>query len=1321
MISFKVVKSEEHLKPTLLTKDCRACGQAYRLIAFDDEPVHLCPRRQNAPTMGVPASEYSDELLIKATLGERYFIEEILDKGGMGVVYKARHAVLSNSVAIKVLHQRKQASSLKRFFREARLASKIKHPNIVYIQDFGMLPNGLPYLVMEYVTGATLAVKLSRGPLDPLQACQIAVQIARGIEAVHDAGIVHRDLKPENIILTHQGAVQDQVKIIDFGIAKEVRTTTPVPGEDAEPGLSGLHRLTPLNQTAGDTKAASAIEGSPSLTRAGAFIGSPRYMSPEQIQGEELDARSDQYAFGCILYQMLTGSPPFSHASSVDLMEMHLTAPVTPPRVLCPNLTISDSLERLVMQTLSKKPAERFATMKELAQAIGREAELLMIERGLSVNVPVETAAWISSARGPAFVPARALRKYLIPAVLAVGVAVAALAWLGYRTMGGRSRMTTEQLMHARSLALSTLTELVRGSDVSLRAAALRALGLSHESSVRSTLEQALTDADPAIKTSASEALGLLGERAAVPALLAVLEKSTEAGVKISAARALDNIDERLGLAYLERCLHSSDAGTQSAAALALCARGGRAANAALTSLLGSRGLSNAAELTILDCLTRASDPEALSQLRTRITSGSGSSFESQMNAAGKLAQLGDDSGREFLRGLVARRDEHQLVAARLLASSADPSTVGIFRQILADSRATAAAQQLAAEGIGLSGEVADLALLVPYMSAGSAPTLRVAAARSTLQLSARDPAFLSQNTLAWVQVAVGDPSEIVRQTAVDTLAENVTHDIIPVLLGLLRDRHSAVRQRVVRALGQRASAAVISALRRGLSDPDQEVRMETIRALRRAILASAPSRAAALSNLKDALLPVLKDGTRAEQLIARSQLHQLGDTEQLRVLLASQRSTVPAERLAVVNENPHTPQLLREFLQDSDWSIRWSAARSLAELGDQAAVPVHKEALTRGGPESYAAAYWLGRLSNTAVKLPEIEQLFSNQDTTARLRLLETLAGLPAEVTAPLLQRASRDGEPLVRLLVVALLSERMTTGGPAPFLRALLGLVRDENLAVRMRASALLGRVEPVMQPNRPSGAALPSLDWSYLEPRASYDIAATADELAASNANKAAAEESVTLSVRAPTAVWFRIDSRSWQAAAHANVALPRGVHTVTTLDGPQSVELKTSQQLSLKESALEQLVSSGLHAIRKNNLREGQRALERALLVCSRNRKIEQPCNSLSYDLSFRLAAVYEEQGLLVEAMKELQRLDALTQARSERPEQRAAVAEGIRRLSSRLGQVIISSKGKRGCTQKTMWLPPGRHSVKQGSEAHIVEVRARQVLEVGSCK
>ncbi|MFO0580248.1 MAG: serine/threonine-protein kinase [Polyangia bacterium] len=136
---------------------------------------------------------------IGTVIGERYQILEMISHGGMGVVFKARHLTLKNIVAVKVLRRRSDSVTQKRFMQEARLASKIKHPNIVFISDFGVLPDGRSYLVMEYLEGPTLAAQLKQGPLDPLRACRIALQIARGMRAVHQHGIVHRDLKPQKV------------------------------------------------------------------------------------------------------------------------------------------------------------------------------------------------------------------------------------------------------------------------------------------------------------------------------------------------------------------------------------------------------------------------------------------------------------------------------------------------------------------------------------------------------------------------------------------------------------------------------------------------------------------------------------------------------------------------------------------------------------------------------------------------------------------------------------------------------------------------------------------------------------------------------------------------------------------------------------------------------------------------------------------------------------------------------------------------------------------------------------------------------------------
>ena len=182
------------IKPSPLTRVCPACRQTYQPISFGPAPAHRCPQASSGAPVARDAIEQSEiyDELVGATLAERYYFERVLDKGGMGVVYAARHNILGTPLAIKVVRQRRGGESLQRFFREAQLASKLRHPNIVYIQDFGLLPGGLPYLVMEMVPGKTLAALIRQGPLDPNKACRIALQVARGMQPVHAAGIVHR-------------------------------------------------------------------------------------------------------------------------------------------------------------------------------------------------------------------------------------------------------------------------------------------------------------------------------------------------------------------------------------------------------------------------------------------------------------------------------------------------------------------------------------------------------------------------------------------------------------------------------------------------------------------------------------------------------------------------------------------------------------------------------------------------------------------------------------------------------------------------------------------------------------------------------------------------------------------------------------------------------------------------------------------------------------------------------------------------------------------------------------------------------------------------
>ena len=270
-------------------------------------------------------------MLLGKTIDNRYLVEKRLGEGGMGVVYLARHVVLNKPVAIKVLRKAHDEAAWKRFVQEAQSASSVNHNNVVGISDFGVI-SGHAYLVMEYLDGETLTDLVNRGPTDPLRVARIGAQIARGLQAVHEKGVVHRDLKPDNIFLVEREGKKDVVKIVDFGLAK--------------------------------------IEAGQRLTQDGTVVGTAEYISPEQVTGQDTDARSDQYSLGCILYELLTAQLPFEGESTATLIYKHVYKSPKAPRKLRPEMKIPASLEAVVLKCMAKKPGDRFASMAALEQAL---------------------------------------------------------------------------------------------------------------------------------------------------------------------------------------------------------------------------------------------------------------------------------------------------------------------------------------------------------------------------------------------------------------------------------------------------------------------------------------------------------------------------------------------------------------------------------------------------------------------------------------------------------------------------------------------------------------------------------------------------------------------------------------------------------------------------------------------------------------------------------------------------------------------------------------------------------------------------------------
>lgn len=300
----------------------------------------------------------SDDALIGTTIDNRYLIEARLGEGGMGVVYRGRHVILNKPVAIKVLRKAHEESAWKRFVQEAQSASMINHTNVVAITDFGVISNHA-YLVMEFLEGQTLTEAINEGPLPAVRVCRIGAQIARGLQEVHEKGIVHRDLKPDNIFLLEREGKRDMVKIVDFGLAK--------------------------------------MDAGERLTMDGTVVGTAEYISPEQVTGQDTDSRSDQYSLGCILYEMLTSQLPFDGESTATLIYKHVYKNPAPPRKVRPEMNIPPSVEAVVLKCMAKKPSDRFASMRELEQALVQEEQLIepLTSGGTTMMVrprPVQTS-----------------------------------------------------------------------------------------------------------------------------------------------------------------------------------------------------------------------------------------------------------------------------------------------------------------------------------------------------------------------------------------------------------------------------------------------------------------------------------------------------------------------------------------------------------------------------------------------------------------------------------------------------------------------------------------------------------------------------------------------------------------------------------------------------------------------------------------------------------------------------------------------------------------------------------------------------------------
>ena len=362
---------------------CSACNRSY--------PPHY----ENCPQDGAKLIRLAAQrdAMVGRMLENRYEVLGRLGEGGMGAVYRGRQLSVDREVAIKVIDiaVSRDRTAVKRFLREARLSSRLVHPQIVHMFDFGQTEDGILYLVMELLRGKTLSSEIGGRALAPSRAVGFALQLCDALEQAHGQGIIHRDLKPSNVVVLDAlpGAPADRIKVLDFGLAKSL-----------------------------------VSESMSSVTKTNAMMGTPLYMSPEQIEGQPSDQRSDFYSLGCMLYEMLAGQPPFIDDTINGVLHKQLRE--APPPL---PTEIPAHIRATVSRLLEKKPSRRFEEVRDVRDALRGKAMA-----ALDVTIkpsPSTTSAETVDVRRP---------RSKLPLVLGGLIAVAAAVVITIVVMGRGDR-----------------------------------------------------------------------------------------------------------------------------------------------------------------------------------------------------------------------------------------------------------------------------------------------------------------------------------------------------------------------------------------------------------------------------------------------------------------------------------------------------------------------------------------------------------------------------------------------------------------------------------------------------------------------------------------------------------------------------------------------------------------------------------------------------------------------------------------------------------------------------------------------------------------
>ncbi|MEZ4360292.1 MAG: HEAT repeat domain-containing protein [Kofleriaceae bacterium] len=1036
-------------------------------------------------TYGVEVSYHAEpngsDPFLGQTLGG-YVIRRKLAEGGMGVVYEGQNQI-GRTAAIKVLKLEfcRAEDVVERFYQEARAVNAIRHENIVDIFDFGRDPQGRVFFVMEYLEGEPLSARIHRGPLAWSEAFPILDQVLRALKAAHDKGFVHRDLKPDNLWLRYEDG-RAQVKLLDFGIAKLVGGESP----------------------------------REKLTQTGSVIGTPHYMSPEQISGaRDLDHRTDIYAMGIIMYEMFAGVTPFVGETLAAVMTGHLFKEAPKLAELPPNLGVPAPIAEIIDRALVKEPAGRYDGVGQVLEdlhAINRHqrpshADTLTRTRptqppgasaeaaGLVAPPGVTVAAGAPGFQGVLGAAQRRPGKraaLLVGAVAIAGAAAIAFALSRAKPKGAEAVATTQAASGGTSAGPASeearpappapldYDQLRKDAEVLLRASlreaepAVRVAGtdalarIKDQGSVGALTEMTSDDPDLDVRGHTGEALGVLGARDATPMLLK-LEKAAPRPLRVWYASALARLGERRASKRLYELTRDKDPSVAFKAGLALAevsAPGDKQALKALTRLAKREAELGEhyphAGTTIRAKMAALRDPQARQLLYAELDDHKESV---RLAAATELAKLGDAQGKAVLASLLENEESpNRLLAAVAQIPLGEYGGAELIAEQLDDENPDIRA--VAARGLGDIAERASVPALQERTTDPAWP-VRIAAAEALLSIVGLDPKVLVNASVDWTKSALNSQELAVRQAAAGVLSDLPEREATPLLAQAIKDPDRTVRLAASRSAAKmKTKEAVEKVAAAAIAESDPQVKEQQVVALGEIGRPEA----------REALTQIAQEPGRIGVLAAGSLLA-TGELSAILKLEAAVKASSKELRLAAVEaasaaKNDGAVPTLKLGLDDSLFAVKFAAAEGLAgyQREKALAVPILTQALeARDANVVGRALAALARLGETAAAKRSPEELINSADPALRLAAVPALRVLPVDQAVPLLRRLVADSDQSVRRAAVDSV-EVVAAKDQGAAIKLYKPLVRDADDVVRAKASAQLARLTPPVPPPPP-----------------------------------------------------------------------------------------------------------------------------------------------------------------------------------------------------------------------------------------------------------